>query len=52
MPEEGCRRRMPEEVPEEEAEREVEREGFEPPMDETAHTGFRDRRTRPKSPLK
>ena len=25
------------------AEREVEREGFEPSMDETAHTGFRDR---------
>ncbi len=27
--------------------REAEREGFEPSMDETAHTGFRDRRIQP-----
>jgi len=26
---------------------EAEREGFEPSMDETAHTGFRDRRIQP-----
>jgi hypothetical protein len=26
---------------------EAEREGFEPSMDETAHTGFRDRLARP-----
>ena len=29
----------------------AEREGFEPSMDETAHTGFRDRRNRSESPV-